>query len=839
MSDWSQRGSRLEIVGGNNYHSYVSLNAAGDIIAVGDKTTSEAANGATVYQWSGSAWVQMGSPLGVLSSVYEGTSFSLSGTGTRIVVGYESSAGSGGYRSGAVEVYDWNSSTSTWEQVGTSIYGLASQNRLGNHVHISKDGNTIVMVGGWFGTASFNEAWVYYYDGADWVKRGASIIRENYVDGDIGIFEACKLSNDGTVLLLGDYRDDAGTGNKNQGMMRIFNWDGSAWVQRGVDIRPPTGGHSTGYYGWAGSIDMSDDGSKVAWSSSYDKQAIMYSWDGSTWNIVGSPIPDPSPTPIFYRQFGRGVAMNGDGTYLAVSANHTALPDNSLTGVGALLVYKYSNGAWTQQGSTMYGNENNHIFASNTAMNEDGSVVTGNGGMYGALVFRLPLTFVPANLSATDGIVVSDTKVDFNTVAGFFGSVGPDGTPTEKQSFFKNSLKTLLTDKAGDITGKSVNLSKDVITAAGYDLSVFSDADISEIVVKNNDSSITTNFESADTIVERQPPGKLTYTILPVGVTKKFKDANNHIVNIRRTSETEYRSSLQLTDGSTETDITNNISNSVPYNKNGLIVIVGSSISGSSYPRIDMVLTALESSLTLTKAAELQDVSYSLLSDADITLNTDISATDIRNVFFYKADDPITADASFVYYFVDKSSFANVEDTLNPFHGIVTRSYFGNNTNDHVGKDFIRYLAQGLFGTYLGADLFTNEDALVSDISGKCHTVANTIIAKIDDVDITSSNLTFTDASLNNYKYLKDLNANTNLCREVVNQLITLAPERFVDISQNYAYNSTPGYYQAPFLSGDKIQYKLTVTPATNQYQLTNLQSALSPRSYTIILRIT
>jgi hypothetical protein len=259
----------------------------------------------------------------------------------------------------------------------------------------------------------------------------------------------------------------------------------------------------------------------------------------------------------------------------------------------------------------------------------------------------------------------------------------------------------------------------------------------------------------------------------------------------------------------------------------------------SDVKKLDFILTAFDTSMVLTRAGELSDLSFSLTTDATITLNTDVSNELLRNTFFYRTDDAILADSSFVAFFVDDTAFTNMQSTMNPKNGLIkTTSDGAYIANDNISKDFLRDLARQLFGTYLGADLFTNEDSVVTNINSKCDVVAANIMTKMQDVNISSTANAHLDASLN-YYFLKDDPSNLNICREIVVQMITQDTKRFQDISGLSYSNTYDGYWKVPFQAGDVLKYQLTVTPATNQVTAIDTGSgAMTPRTYTVKLNV-
>ena len=253
---------------------------------------------------------------------------------------------------------------------------------------------------------------------------------------------------------------------------------------------------------------------------------------------------------------------------------------------------------------------------------------------------------------------------------------------------------------------------------------------------------------------------------------------------------------------------------------------------------VNFVLSAFESSFTLSESATIPSQVLSLTTDATITLSTSVAASVLQNTFFIRSDEDITLDASFVYYYTDTSKWSNAQTVLNPKNGIVTSN--GYVASDNVSKDFIRDLARQLFGTYLGADMFTNEDSVVTDINSKCDTVASTIMALLTSIDKTSGSFSGMSTDLSGAKYLKDNTSSSNISRELMNQLFSSAPSRFVNIKDNYKYNATEdGFYRLPILAGDTITFKLTLVPAAGQVSAVPTgPSSLNQRTYTVILNV-
>lgn len=255
---------------------------------------------------------------------------------------------------------------------------------------------------------------------------------------------------------------------------------------------------------------------------------------------------------------------------------------------------------------------------------------------------------------------------------------------------------------------------------------------------------------------------------------------------------------------------------------------------------VEFVLSAFESAFTLAESAEIPDYTPSITTDAVLTLNVSVAKEVLHETFFYHTDTLIADEGERdVHYYVDKSKFPLLETIINPKNGVVNMNAHSALNTDPLGKDFLRELALQLFGTTLGVDLFTNEEVVVLDINAKADGVAadiNDLIASIDQVSGMSM---LTDAD--GKKYLDDSNAEpANISRELFNQLMTSAPTRFADIDTDWKYGEVAnGFYKMPIMAGDKITYKLTVSPAAGQRLAVPTSTAtLVSRSYTVTLNV-
>lgn len=260
-------------------------------------------------------------------------------------------------------------------------------------------------------------------------------------------------------------------------------------------------------------------------------------------------------------------------------------------------------------------------------------------------------------------------------------------------------------------------------------------------------------------------------------------------------------------------------------------------------------LPALNRSYTLDICGAILAVTPDTMLDVSAVATFNIKRSVMRSVFKFQSDssDINDVDASDTKYYVFMNNWP-LDASLNPAHALMTLSPMLATGGDIHGNknlvkhDFVRYLAYKLFNTVHGVDLFSNEDALLNDISTKGRTAKNSIHTSLDNVSTTSTvtgaGALSTDSS--NYKYTtNDASGNTNICRELIRQIGSVAPGRF-----NYGVSDVSGVdlsgnplREVPIETGDSINFKLTITPNATQNVLTG-RPVIEPRIYKIRLLV-
>jgi hypothetical protein len=343
--------------------SSIAVSSDGQTIAIGAPFNNDAgtvAGHVRVYRWSGTAWVQRGADIDGEVGSQSGSSVSLSSDGQTVAIGAPSSDAIG-TNAGQVRVYAW--SGSAWAQRGADIDGEAAEDLAGSAVSLSSDGQT-VAIGASENGALVGQVRVYAWNGSAWVKRGSDIDGE--AQGDIS-GHSVALSADGLTVAIGAPLND-GSGNF-AGHVRVFTWNGSAWLQRGADIDGEAAGDQSGW-----SVSLSSDGQTVAIGARFNDgsgsnagHVRVYAWSGSGWMQRGADIEGEASED----QAGYAVSLSSDGQTVAVGAPDDGFRDTA----GYVRLYSWNGSVWVPQGAGIVGEALKDRSGFALALSSDGRTV--------------------------------------------------------------------------------------------------------------------------------------------------------------------------------------------------------------------------------------------------------------------------------------------------------------------------------------------------------------------------------------------------------------------------------------------------------------------------------
>ena len=403
---WTQRGSDIDGANAGDLGGFaVSMSDDNNTIAMSavNRSTGGINTGQVrMFDWNGSAWVQRGSDInGAAAGDKAGWSINLSANGNTVAIGSRYNDG-GGSNAGHVRIYDWNGSA--WVQRGANIQGESGGDEMGQSVALSADANTLVVGSPWNdGNGSQSgSVRVFDWNGSAWVQRGADLDGEssNNYNG-----QSVSISSDGSIIAMGAVKN-----NGNAGHARIFSWNGSGWVQLGGDIDGESSGDEAGQ-----SVALSANGSTIVIGAQFNDgggtnsgHARIYDWNGSAWVKRGSDIDGENSND----HSGIFVSISTHGNSVAIGAREN---DGGGSDAGQARIYDWNGSNWIKRGNDIDGESSGDKSGQSIAISEDASsLVVGapyNDNVNGSDAGHVRVYDWPTTTNYSAGV----SQLDFNS----------------------------------------------------------------------------------------------------------------------------------------------------------------------------------------------------------------------------------------------------------------------------------------------------------------------------------------------------------------------------------------------------------------------------------------
>ena len=322
-------------------------------------------------------------------SDYFGRSVSLSGDGTKLAVGAPDDD-DGGSNRGAVYLYTVGGSGATWGSTVmqvvklsngvtrlSSTVSLDNGDRFGKSVSLSAGGSKLAVGAYGDDDGGYNRGAVYLYtvggSGATWGSTVTQVVKLSHgaslSSGTVSLDAydyfgwSVSLSDNGTKLAVGAWGDD--DGGSLRGAVYLYTVGGATWgsmVTQAVKLSDSHASVSLDNGDWFGSgVSLSADGTKLAVGARYDDDGggdrgavYLYTVGGATWGSTVTQAVKLSDSHASVSldngdNFGTSVALNGDGTKLAVGAMGD---DTGATNAGAVYLFTVA-GSGATWGSTV------------------------------------------------------------------------------------------------------------------------------------------------------------------------------------------------------------------------------------------------------------------------------------------------------------------------------------------------------------------------------------------------------------------------------------------------------------------------------------------------------
>ncbi len=287
-----------------------------------------------------------------------GSAVALSSDGNVVAVGATGNDHGGWLNRGQVKVFEWNGSA--WVQKGVALYGESPEDAFGTSIALTPDGSTL-SVGAYYNDGNGTSAGhvrTFTWSGSAWLQKGLDV--EGGAASD-RLGSSVALSSDGNILATGAF-----IGN----YVRVMEWDGSTWVQRGTDVQ------GEGVSDWFGqTISLSPDGNSLAVGAIMnDGNGInaghvrVYEWNGSNWIQKGGDLDGAAAGD----NFGSDVSISLDGNIVAIGGYNN---DDNGDGTGHVRIFEWNGSGWVQKGSTINGTNNNNGLGSAVALTPTGDIL--------------------------------------------------------------------------------------------------------------------------------------------------------------------------------------------------------------------------------------------------------------------------------------------------------------------------------------------------------------------------------------------------------------------------------------------------------------------------------
>jgi len=317
----------------------------------------------------------------------------MNGPGTTLAVGASGHDGAGA-DAGHVRVFDL-SFDGAWKQRGLDIQGEHAGDESGSSIVLSVDGSVLGVgepnsAAGHTGrfNKNFGQVRVFEWRDGSWLQRGGAIVgvdKYDYASAAGGL--AMDASGETVVVGAAEHGPALPNGRpdparRKEGHVRVFDWDGNEWVQRGDDMDGEGAGDFFGV-----SVAVNAAGNTVAVGALFndgDDEAgpfgcvvcrgsvRIFDWHESdnAWLQRGSDIDGEED----YDFSGSSVTMNAEGNVVAIGSPRTNAPKGERKR-GSVAVYEWNGSAWQKRGTRIEGEANGDISGSALAMSSEGNTV--------------------------------------------------------------------------------------------------------------------------------------------------------------------------------------------------------------------------------------------------------------------------------------------------------------------------------------------------------------------------------------------------------------------------------------------------------------------------------
>jgi len=225
--NWTQIGQDIDgQAAGDRSGDAVSISANGNIVAIGSVTNEAWAGDVRVYQNVSGNWIQIGSDIvGENPSDQSGCAVSLNAAGNILAIGAFANSDNGNLAGGQVRVYQ--NIAGNWTQVGQDLNGYFQENLFGYSVSLNDNGNILAVGGPGF----YNFGWVRIFQNISgtWTQIGDDITGEETEELGCSV----SLNANGNIVAIGLRGVE---GENVDSRVRVYENISGSWLQTGNTI---------------------------------------------------------------------------------------------------------------------------------------------------------------------------------------------------------------------------------------------------------------------------------------------------------------------------------------------------------------------------------------------------------------------------------------------------------------------------------------------------------------------------------------------------------------------------------------------------------------------------
>jgi hypothetical protein len=295
-----------------------------------------------VYDFDGVNWVQRGIEImGAAADDMIGFSIDLNSDGTVLAIGNPLSDGTGFNESGKIEIYKWDGTI--WSPKGLIAPSIADI-RIGTSIALDSIGDAIVL--GAPGNGNVTPAgrpYVYDWNGSIWIERGSFPT----LSGDSFFGSTVDIASDGNTVIVG--AKNGGNLQAGTGEVWMYSWNGSAWIDKGSGL---SGAFETEF---GKCVAMSSSGNVIVVGNVNESSVSIYEWNGTNWSLKGIEIIELTTGD----EFGTSVDINAAGNIVCIGAWRG--DNGAVVDCGYVETYLFNGVDWISFGGTLYGDATSDV----------------------------------------------------------------------------------------------------------------------------------------------------------------------------------------------------------------------------------------------------------------------------------------------------------------------------------------------------------------------------------------------------------------------------------------------------------------------------------------------